>query len=80
MQKDRKKYTSISDYFTPELTKQFQIEMDIALKKIDINPVKELLEKYHIANFQDSIDFMEALDYCFNGWKKEHMRGEKANK
>ncbi|CAG2533778.1 hypothetical protein MAR621_03824 [Maribacter dokdonensis] len=73
MQKDRKKYTSISDYFTPELTKQFQIEMDIALKKIDINPVKELLEKYHIANFQDSIDFMEALDYCFNGWKKEHM-------
>ncbi|MEP2688872.1 hypothetical protein [Maribacter dokdonensis] len=73
MQKDRKKHTSISDCFTPELTRQFQIEMDIALKKIDINPVKELMEKYHIANFQDSIDFIEALDYCFNGWKKEHM-------
>ncbi|WP_300024357.1 hypothetical protein [uncultured Maribacter sp.] len=64
---------SISDCFTPELTKQFKVEMDAALKKIDINPVKELLEKYHIANFQDSIDFVEALDYCLHGWKKEHM-------
>ncbi|SDS58434.1 hypothetical protein SAMN05192545_1660 [Maribacter dokdonensis] len=70
MQKDRKKPTSVSDCFTPELTRQFKVEMDAALKKIDINLVKELLEKYHISNFQDSIDFIEALDYCFMVGKK----------
>ncbi len=36
-------------------------------------PVKAVLDKYSIANFQDSIDFVEALDYCLNGWKKENM-------
>ncbi|WP_282111452.1 hypothetical protein [Maribacter stanieri] len=63
----------ISECFTPELTIQFQIEMDAALKKIDITPVKAVLDKYSIANFQDSIDFVETLDYCLNGWKKENM-------
>lgn len=64
---------NISEFFTPELTKQFQIEMDVALKKMDMSSVKEVLENYKIAHFQDSIDFLEALDYCLNGWKKEHM-------
>lgn len=64
---------NISDCFTPELTKQFKVEMDAALKKIDMIPVKAVLDKYSIANFQDSIDFVEALDYCLNGWKKENM-------
>ncbi|SIR14408.1 hypothetical protein [Maribacter ulvicola] len=73
MNTNKKKPKNICESFTPELTRQFIIDIDIALKKIDINPVKELLEKYHIENFQDSIDFIEALDYCLNGWKKEHM-------
>ena len=64
---------NISECFTPELTKQFQIEMDAALKKMDMTSVKEVLEEYKIAHFQDSIDFIEALDYCLNGWKKENM-------
>lgn len=73
MNKDPRKTKSISDCFTPELTKQFQIDIDVALKKIDIIPVKAILDKYNIANFQDSIDFLEALDYCFNSWKKENL-------
>lgn len=64
---------NISECFTLELTKQFQIEMDSALKKMDMTSVKEVLEEYKIAHFQDSIDFLEALTYCFNGWKKENM-------
>lgn len=67
---------SINECFTPELTKQFQIEMDAALKKIDIILVKAVLEKYKIHQFQDSIDFIEALDYCFNGWKKENLESK----
>ncbi|VXC15327.1 hypothetical protein [Maribacter litoralis] len=73
MNKDPRKTKSISDCFTPELTRQFQIEMDAALKKMDMSSVKEVLEEYKIAHFQDSIDFIEALDYCFNSWKKENM-------
>jgi hypothetical protein len=73
MNKDSRKTKSISDCFTPELTKRFQIEMDVALKKMDMISAKEVLEEYKIAHFQDSIDFLEALDYCFNGWKKENM-------
>ena len=63
---------SISDCFTPELTKQFQIEMDAALKKIDMISVKAVLEKYKIAHFQDSIDFIEALTPYLTGWQKEN--------
>ncbi|SIQ92585.1 hypothetical protein [Maribacter ulvicola] len=63
---------SISDCFTPELTKQFQIEMDAAIKKIDMIPVLAILEKYQIAHFQDSIDFVEALRPYITGWQKEN--------
>jgi len=73
MHQKKIKKDNISDCFNPELTSQFVLEIDAALKKIDIIPVKAILDKYNIANFQDSIDFLEALTYCFNGWKKENM-------
>ena len=72
MHKDKKKPNSINECFTPELTKQFQIDIDAALKKIDMIPVKAVLDKYQIAHFQDSIDFIEALNPFITGWQKEN--------
>ena len=72
MHKDKKKPNSINECFTPELTKQFQIDIDAALKKIDMISVKAVLDKYQIAHFQDSIDFVEALNPFITGWQKEN--------
>ncbi|AIY12565.1 hypothetical protein [Cellulophaga baltica] len=72
MEEKKVSQKNISDCFTPELTKQFHIEMDVALKKIDMIPVLAVLDKYQIAHFQDSIDFVEALSSYITGWQKEN--------
>ncbi|MBM1105178.1 hypothetical protein JQC67_03395 [Aurantibacter crassamenti] len=72
MQEKKVSQKNISDCFTPELTNQFKNEMDVALKKIDMTPVKAVLDKYQIAHFQDSIDFVEALSPYITGWQKEN--------
>jgi len=74
MQKQQLKSKSISDMFTPTLTGLFQEEIDIALKTLDYNKIKLVLDKYQIADFQDSVDFLEAIEPILNNWKKEGQK------
>jgi hypothetical protein len=71
MLKQQKKLKYISDCFTPALTDLFKVEVDIALKKLDLQSVESVLANYQIAHFQDSIDFLEALGPILQGWKRE---------
>ncbi|MFV1449143.1 hypothetical protein VBZ51_08345 [Maribacter sp. HS] len=71
MQKNKTTPANISECFTPELTKSFKLEADIALKTMKLDKVILVLQKYGIDKFQDSIDFIEALSEIFVQWKKE---------
>lgn len=71
MQKQHIKLKNISDCFIPALTDLFKVEMDNALKTLDIQEIESVLTNYQIAQFKDSIDFLEALGPILQGWKRE---------
>lgn len=73
MQKQQLESKSIGDIFTPELAESFKVEVDRAIKKLDLQVVEAVLVDYQIAHFQDSIDFLEALDPVLNQWIKKGL-------
>ena len=61
----------IKDVFNPALTELFKSDLDLALRKINVQAVEDVLHSYQLTHFQDSIDFLDALDEFINQWRKE---------
>jgi hypothetical protein len=50
----------LHDFFTPEKTQQFLVDMDQAIKKLDFHPIYNVLRKYGIIENQDAQEFGDA--------------------
>lgn len=61
---------TLSKKFTPETTKQFQKDMDQALKTVELIQVMKVLIKYDIIKDPDVRDFLNAFTEMLKGWQQ----------
>jgi len=64
--------SSISEKFTVEKTQQFQIEMNIAVKTMELMDVMKVLIQYNIIKNKESKDFLNAFMAMNEKWQKQN--------
>jgi hypothetical protein len=66
--------SGISIFFTVEKTQLFKLDMDLALKTMELMEVMKVLIKYEILKCKESLEFLEGFNEMNKGWQKEFER------
>ncbi len=66
--------SNLKEFFTIETTKTFQIDLDQALKAMELMEVMKVLIKYNIILKPEAKEFLTAYGEMMEGWEKQHQR------
>ena len=66
------KDSTISQYFTIETSRNFQRDMDIALKTMELMEVMKVLIKSDIILRKEALEFLEGFSEMMEGWQKKN--------